>query len=353
MSNKPAIVFDTNFIISHINELHRIRQQLSETYDVFVTDISIQERISQKYLELKKKYDEITTFARKYSSVATVSVKMPFERKIEIEKEHTETGYKREFGDNIIPFVPNKDTLFAVMDRVHKKVPPFQTADNSSDKGFKDTLLWLSLLDYFKDTGGDCVIFVTDDKGFRNNAEALCEEFYEATGKRIEIQDNGFYSSIISTSVEGDSSTTEPKKPHPLPDVSLLREKIHEIIESLCGFNGYDGWNERWYDTFTLNSRVSLEDIEIMFANLRKTIEDNLFETDIPASILLSLEDNIVNEAPIPITSLQNALLLYEDIESKMSDYLPQFFSATMNIINTRYKEPQIDTDIDDDDLPF
>jgi len=35
------------------------------------------------------------------------------------------SGYKELFGDNIIPFNPNANTLKILMDRVFKKIPPF------------------------------------------------------------------------------------------------------------------------------------------------------------------------------------------------------------------------------------
>jgi len=47
-------------------------------------------------------------------------------------------------------------------------------------------------MEYFKDYSGNAVIFITDDKGFKNNASVLCKEFEEYTGKAIEMQDKSF-----------------------------------------------------------------------------------------------------------------------------------------------------------------
>ena len=51
---KKAIVLDTNFIIEHKKDLRNVVEKLSSFFDVYVTQISISERLSQKYLELKK-----------------------------------------------------------------------------------------------------------------------------------------------------------------------------------------------------------------------------------------------------------------------------------------------------------
>ena len=51
-SLKTAIVLDTNFIIEHIKDIREVHEKLINKFDVYITDISINERISQKYLEL-------------------------------------------------------------------------------------------------------------------------------------------------------------------------------------------------------------------------------------------------------------------------------------------------------------
>ena len=59
MDEKRAFVFDTNFIIEERKNLKKIIEELSTKFSVYVTQVSIDERISQKYIELKKKYEDI------------------------------------------------------------------------------------------------------------------------------------------------------------------------------------------------------------------------------------------------------------------------------------------------------
>jgi hypothetical protein len=187
MSEKTAIVLDTNFIISNRKNFSEIYKILSETYDVYISEISIQERISQKYLELKDKHDKINKFKEDYTDFVEISIKKPFEERLEYMIKTIQEDYQQTFGNRIIKFTQKNNTLSIIMDRVFKKIPPFINAENASDKGFKDTMIWLSILEYFLNNGSNNVIFITDDKYFMNNSEALCKEFASYTRKTIEI----------------------------------------------------------------------------------------------------------------------------------------------------------------------
>ena len=349
MSKKKAFVFDTNFIIENLN-LKEVVANLSKEFTVYVTQVSIDERISQKYLELKNKYDKLLTLTDDYKGIANIRINSPLDKKFGAEKEITQKGYIDLFGKNIIPCTPGEVTFSKILDRVYKKVPPFLSVDGASDKGFKDSLIWISLLDFFQTAGEDDIIFVTNDNGFRKNTEELCKEFKESTGKDITIKDNSYYKTL--------SEAKEPeavllKKEIPLPDVNQLREKINEVISSLCGVDNEDYWgNPGWDRTFTLNQKVEASYMENVFAHLKQDIRDNLFETAIPADKILGLDDRVVNGVSILMSSLEGALSLYEEIRQKLPDYIPQFYSAAATIINRNYVEPQI-INAEDDELPF
>jgi ribosome-associated protein YbcJ (S4-like RNA binding protein) len=342
MGEKTTIVLDTNFIISHRADFLDIHKKLSETYDVFVSDISIQERISQAYIELKNKYNNIEKFRTEYSGFVEVIIKRSFEEIYESRKNKIRMNYQEFFVDNIIKFSANENSLNLIMDRVLKKIPPFSTAENASDKGFKDTLIWLSLLEFFKEKGGDNVIFVTDDKVFRNNSDELCKEFAIYTGKKIEIKENNFF----ETSTE-ENEKTKADISKPLPDVTLLRKNIQDKISALCyGYYDSDNYgNPIWRFIFELRIKVTPDDMKIVFGNLRKVIEANLFESSISAETAFSI-NGIENIFPVPIEELQNALSLYVDICNECKEYLPQFYSTAANIFNKNYYENRWSSDI-------
>lgn len=92
--------------------------------------------------------------------------------------------------------------------------------------------------------------------------------------------------------------------------------------------------------------------MEVVFAHLKQDIRDNLFETTIPAEKILGLDDRVKNGVSIPMSALESALSLYEEINRRLPDYLPQFYSAAASIINGNYVEPRLSDD-DEDNLPF
>ena len=354
MDSKKAIIIDTNFIIEHINNLRELHQKLSESFDVFVSDISIQERISQKYLELRAKYDKIEKFKKEYSYLVKIEERHLFDKQFESEKEFTQNGYHDLFGANIIPFVSDNDMLKTIMERVFKKIPPFINADNASDKGLKDTMLWLSLLKHFKNHECSNVIFITGDKGFRNNADVLGKEFYEFTGKTIEIQGNNFYDSYIIGQGENNTNKEEVSTSIvKLSDFTVAREQIKNAITSLCFTECEGSYGDIWLEkAFVLSHEVTADDMKALFENLRNVITANLFEVSLLPSIAFSTIPTINNKFDVSTNKLQAALALYEDICSMHPEHVSKFFSTAANIFNNNYEEPSF-TDADDDDLPF
>ena len=80
-----------------------------------------------------------------------------------------------------------KDAQFHnILETSIKKLPPFEGVKGKADKGFKDAVIWFSLIDYAKDHPAD-YIFVTKDKIFQDNKNKkwLYHFFEENTGQKI------------------------------------------------------------------------------------------------------------------------------------------------------------------------
>ena len=347
LCKRKAFVFDTNFIIENI-KLQDVVNNLKDNFTVYVTQVSIDERISQKYLKLEKRYERINDLMRNANDIARISLIISLEEKSEKEKEFTQQNYVELFGENIIPFSPDEDTFRIVLNRLYKKLPPFLSIDGASDKGFKDSLIWISLLKYFKKNGEDDIIFVTNDNGFRKNVEGLYSEFRAYTGKNIIIKDNNYYKTLCD---KDESEISQIKNKVSIPDVNQLRERIHNAISSLCMvYCGEDHWgNPIWERTFNLSEKVDDLYIQIIFSNLNQEIENNLFEIEILADKILGLDDIVINLIPIPMAAWEDALMVYEDIDKRLPDYLPQFYRAAATIINGNY----IEQNLVDDGIPF
>ena len=77
---------------------------------------------------------------------------------------------------DIAPYPPN-EVLQGLIQRVISKLPPFEGKDKESDKGFKDALIWESLLDYKKKQLKDVFVLYSKDK--RITDSFLAKEYKE------------------------------------------------------------------------------------------------------------------------------------------------------------------------------
>lgn len=274
MSEKKAFIFDTNFIIQN-KDLAKVVSSLQEDFTVYVTQVSVEERIAQQCRELKDKYDKLPALQNDYIRIAKISVQKSYEKNAEEYRIGIQANYDGLFSSHVIPFSKTSEVFSEVLDRAYKKLPPFSNANNASDKGFKDSLIWISMLSYFKESGENTVILVSSDNGFKDNADTLCKEFKEVTGKTLEIKDNSYYKFIIEpVLVEKDQAKQEK-----LPDVGLLRERIRNTIEALCFIEAEDSWGEPyWERTFTTSEKVDADYMQVIFNGLRNDISSHIFD---------------------------------------------------------------------------
>lgn len=356
MAEKKAFVFDTNFIIQNQN-LDEALDKLKEKFSVYITQVSIDERIAQNCRDLKAQFDEAEKCKVKFIHFATISFKKTYEEESEFYQKGMQTKYENYFGDNIIPFTKGGETLTTIIDRANRRLPPFSAAKDASDKGFKDCLLWLSMLAYFKDNGEDDLIFVTDDKSaFRNNTEYLQKEFHEVTGKTIEIHPNNYYKELLKQPEKPTPESNPEKKPEELPNLDTFREEVEEAVEGLRGvdWENYFG-DPQWSQTFTTSVPFDKDYTKTFFAGLRSDIADHIFEKSVPASKLLDFDGRVIDcDTEIPMQNLEKALRIYQAVLSNYSQYSEQFFEAATKILNRNYKAPPaLPLDVSDDDLPF
>lgn len=358
MSKKKAFIFDTNFIIQH-PDLNVALDKLKDQYTLYVSQVSIDERIAQQCRELRQTFDEAKKCEVKFIHFASIKYKKTFEEECEYYQSGIQAKYDNYFGDHVIPLAKTGDTLSAVIERADKRLPPFSDAKGASDKGFKDCLLWLSILDYFKKNGEDEVIFVTDDKSaFLHNTDVLESEFKRVTDKAIHIHPNTYYKELIKTPAEITEEVVEEPEAKDLPNLETLRVEIEEAVESLRGidYENYYG-DPMWSSTFSTSIPFDKEYVKAFFGGLRTDIQNHIFERTVPATKVLDLDGRVANgEAEIPMHCLENVLRLYQAVLKNYSQYSDQFFEAAAKVLNKNYRVPPIEfLSLDDDDtqLPF
>ena len=350
MADKKAFVFDTNFIIENKKRIDEVVKNLSTDFNVYVTQVSIDERIAQNCRESKEKFDKVEECVKKYPDIVDITMRKTFEDVCAFYQVDTPKAYKKIFGNNIIPYDKDSTMFSKVLDRAYNKIPPFPL-NEKSDHGFKDTILWISLINYFKNNGEEEIIFVTEDKGFGKHQDKLIEEFEKETNKSIKIMPNSYYDQLL----EAEKDELTPKKSKTLPDFSSLRDKIHKTIYDLCFVVAEDYWgNESQESIFLISKEVDAFDVDTFFLGLEKIVNDHILENTVLTEEVFSVLDGF---APVmhdvSIESLERALHLYEEIKEQYSEYINQFYTAVVNMFNRNYAEPKEEVVINDDDLPF
>ena len=351
MCKQVAVILDTNFIYAKAKQMDSLLQKLNEDYEVYITQISVDERKEQMCREFSKNYIDVKRFYSEFSYVIPSPNFISTDDALSKLKKGMQKKYESAFPKHIIPFNSSKELLEMVLDRANRKISPFSADEKASDKGFKDTLIWLSILEYFKLHGEKEVIFVSNDGGFRKETAFLCQEFKEYTGKVITIKDSNFYDAV-------EPKIQESKQKNLIsipPDINQIRERVQDVISGLCITSEYDYWGvPELRRTFKLSEQVDSTYIQVVFDTLKEDITNNLFAISVPADKILALDDRVDNLTSIPMEALEKALSLYEDIKNNMPDFLNQFYRASADIINGNYVEPVIGFEsLEDDDLPF
>lgn len=351
MSDKRAFVFDTNFIIQN-SDLKEVVANLSDQFSVYVTQVSIDERIAQQCRDIKSRFDSLEKAKSENRDIAEIKFKNTYESYSNIRKRIVQENYNKLFGDNIIPFNKDVKMLEVILQRANDKKAPFSNVEGASDKGFKDSLIWMSILQFFIEKGEGEVVFVTDDNGFTKNQQVLTAEFKTMTKKTIIFRNNSYYKELLKPELI-------PKLPaNPIPaNIDELRDKIELAAKELCYSVDYDQWGEEYpVSTFTINKKVDAEYMVVVFSSLDRIIRDNIFEKQLPASLVLDLDKRITDTGyKIPIHAITNIAHLHDEIKKSLPEYYLQFCSTIANTVNQNYKEQKISQFIqmEEEELPF
>lgn len=194
MAKKYGIVFD-NGIIRSEGEKVILDQVFSRTFDevkdfieknkaktvsMYLPEIVLKEAINQRSLRIAK---IIRTIAEGFEGLKRFNVDIPDNKYKELNYEKLLKEKSEEYlskKEVSLISLPDNDILQETIERSLKHKRPFR---EEGDKGLKDTILWLSVIHFFKKTDLDvCVLVSLNKKDFN---DTLTEEFVDRTGKQI------------------------------------------------------------------------------------------------------------------------------------------------------------------------
>ena len=162
-------------VIDMINQLDIYNQVTVEIPSVVWNEM--EKQIIEKHDELLLTYK--TTIAKKrfpeYSILENPTINYPEYIKTRI------VEYKKELSGGLnkvieLPIASN-NRFDSIVNRAFNKLPPFEGKDKKSDKGFKDALLWESIVEFALRHSNSKIIYYSKDNAF---GEFLLKEFAES-----------------------------------------------------------------------------------------------------------------------------------------------------------------------------
>lgn len=205
---KYSIIFDTNVLFvnydrggdftkfyfnSTFNNIidYIEKSDLYEKFEILVPSVVWKEMKKQKVDAYFNKKQELESKINKIKiPEITVNKKNEnYDYEAYIEEKINE--YKKELNNSIIEIreisLPTKDAFESIVQRAFNKLPPFEGKNKKSDKGFKDVLLWESILQYKQNNINNKIVFYSNDNIFK---EYLEDEFQNIFKDEIEITKN-------------------------------------------------------------------------------------------------------------------------------------------------------------------
>lgn len=191
---------------------------------VCIPEIVIQERVTQRVEQVVKVLGEFEKNHKKLKIFDVEIANIPQQEKVrekfsEFSKELSREGF-------VIYSLP-KPSIKEVIERSYLKVTPFQ----SGGRGFKDTILWYSVL---KNCKNKIILLVSNDKAF--DKDYLSNELKEHGGKRLEI----------FNTIE-DAKSFLRKEFNLDENVEKIHEQIKKDIEKEIGNILFDLIGEKYY----------------------------------------------------------------------------------------------------------
>lgn len=206
-----------------------IEQKLSKDVIVVIPEIVVQEVIFQKLNHIKNQIDSLSQSSENFKKVFSIEG-------IDLAK-YTNFDFDKFFKDKCQEFMKKYNLEQAdtpkidqneLINRSVNKLPPFKGKTEESDKGFKDTILWYSILEFVKKEPNHKLIFLTTDDIFEHSY--LNEEITKINKSGIRIfndptQLKAFLNTEFKLNLDWKAKARDIK--------NKLKEKLGILIEEI------------------------------------------------------------------------------------------------------------------------
>lgn len=162
--------FNSTFqnVIDLVNEF-----DLYEYITIVIPNIVWNEMIEQEIENHDKKLKELLDICEKFKfpELEISTKKLEYRRFIENKVSEYRNKNLSKFNKVIDLPLPTRNRFESIISRAFDKRPPFEGVDKKSDKGFKDALLWESILEFSENIENINIILYSKDNMFSSELE--------------------------------------------------------------------------------------------------------------------------------------------------------------------------------------
>ncbi len=205
---KLALVIDTNILTNAKNDFSCLSldlyyaaeemieiNDLTENVNIYIPEIVLLEVSNHHLLKIKKSINQLDHINSEFKNVNEIEVYGYKEFDVEAHVNRIKSSTLKQI--NLIKIPSDHSNLFKkILKMALQKIPPFEV--EKSDKGFKDAIIFLSLVEFAKREDYTKFVLFSKDKAFKKHEKELSELFNQETSKKFEIMESNKITNYIS-----------------------------------------------------------------------------------------------------------------------------------------------------------
>ena len=352
---KNVVIVDTNFLVNNTGKIKEIVKELQEKeIEVYVPKLVKEEFINIQLRKLEEAYSKLENLKNLQK---IIDLKY---RKKEVTRKMVEGIYNNIFEENFKNkiIVYNKEGMLdRMLERNKYKKPPFYNENNSSDKGFKDTIILLTIIDFISSFGDDAIFyFITSDNGFIKYKNEIEKEIFDKCAKNITIVEGKDKNKVYKElNIVEEKSNQEEKTENIFSkeeiNIEEIRKRINELMDIFIWTTSFDYYgNLQDERRFEISNYINNEKTEKFLNSIDGIIEDNIFRNEILVETFFETNEWVFSKNSIDVDTMKEISELYKKVKDT------KYKEAFINYISQRINENKVNnmfTVESDDDLPF
>lgn len=352
---KNVVIVDTNFLVNNTGNIKEIVKELQEKeIEVYVPELVKEEFINIQLRKLEEAYSKLENLKNLQK---IIDLKY---RKKEVTRKMVEGIYNNIFEENFKNkiIVYNKEGMLdRMLERNKYKKPPFYNENNSSDKGFKDTIILLTIIDFISSFGDDAIFyFITSDNGFIKYKNEIEKEIFDKCAKNITIVEGKDKNKVYKElNIVEEKSNQEEKTENIFSkeeiNIEEIRKRINELMDIFIWTTSFDYYgNLQDERRFEISNYINNEKTEKFLNSIDGIIEDNIFRNEILVETFFETDEWVFSKNSIDVDTMKEISELYKKVKDT------KYKEAFINYISQRINENKVNnmfTVESDDDLPF